>query len=114
MQPTIREKRRFLRALTQIDAYEVMYSANMYPPRIGLRSGGKSIGQLIFKPNGSALPPDTMSGTQVNLYYHLDDYQNAIDLLKNETPMYLLYSGSGLGIENGIKTSQEVVGEGEV
>jgi len=53
-----------------------------------------------------------MSGGQVNLYYHLDDCQNAIDLLRNESPMYLLYSGSGG--ENGIKTTQEVVGEGEV
>jgi hypothetical protein len=55
-----------------------------------------------------------MSGSQVNLYYHLDDCQNAIDLLRNESPMYLLYSGSGSGFENGIKTIQEVVGEGEV
>ena len=55
---------------------------------------------------------DNMSGGQVNLYYHLDDCQNAIDLLRNESPMYLLYSGSGG--ENGIKTTQEVVGEGEV
>lgn len=67
----------------------------------------------IFKPNGSSLPPDNMVGGQVNLYYHLDDYYNAIDLLRNEGPMYLLYSGSGPGFENGIKTTPEVVGEGE-
>jgi hypothetical protein len=100
-------------ALTKIDSYEVMYSANGFVPRIWLKGGGKPIGQLIFKPNGSALPADTMSGGQVNLYYHLDDYQNAIDLLRNEGPMYLLYSGSGGGFENGIKTTEEVVGEGE-
>ena len=44
---------------------------------------------------------------------HLDDFQNALDLLRNETPTYLLYSGSGAGYENGIKTTQEAVGEGE-
>ncbi len=98
---------------TKIDAYEVMYSANSFVPRIWLRSAGKGIGQLIFKPNGSALPPDSMVNNQVNLYYHLDDYQNAIDLLRNESPMYLLYSGTGGGNENGIKTTQESVGEGE-
>jgi len=100
-------------ALTKIDAYEVMYSANTFVPRIWLKAGGKYIGQLIFKPNGSALPEDNMSGGQVNLYYHLYDYQNAIDLLRNEAPMYLLFSGSGGGFENGIKTTEEVVGEGE-
>ena len=51
---------------------------------------------------------------QVQLYYHLDDYRNAIDLLRNETPVYLLYSGSGGGFENGIKTTEAVEGEGEV
>jgi len=100
-------------ALTKIDQYEVMYSANQFPPRIWLKNGGKFIGQLIFKPNGSALPADTISGGQANLYYHLDDFQNTIDLLRNESPMYLLYSGSGGGFENGIKTTQEATGEGE-
>ena len=100
-------------AITKIDAYEVMYSANTFAPRIWLTSAGKFIGQPIFKPNGSALPADGMSGGQVNLYYHLDDFQNTLDLLRNEKPMYLLYSGSGGGFENGIKTTAEPVGEGE-
>jgi hypothetical protein len=100
-------------ALTKIDSYEVMYSANTFFPRIWLKGGGKPLGQLIFKPNGTALPADNMSGGQVNLYYHLDDYRNAIDLLRNEKPLYLLYSGSGSGFENGIKTTEEVAGEGE-
>jgi hypothetical protein len=100
-------------ALTKIDAYEVMYSANTFVPRIWLKGGSNYIGQLIFMANGSALPPDRMASNQVNLYYHLDDFQNAIDLLRNESPMYLLYSGTGTGFENGIKTTQEMVGEGE-
>jgi hypothetical protein len=101
-------------ALTKIDEYVVMYSANKFVPRLWLKNGGKYIGQLIFKPNGSTLPPDKEAGGQVNLYYHLDDFQNALDLLRNERPMYLLYSGSGAGYENGIKTTQEEVGEGEL
>ena len=100
-------------ALTKIDAYEVIYSANTFVPRISLKNGRNYIGQLIFNPNGSALPPDGISGGQVQLYYHLDDYRNAIDLLRNETPVYLLYSGSGGGFENGIMTTEEVVSEGE-
>ena len=99
--------------VTKIDEYEVMYSANKFPPRIWLKNSGKFIGQLIFEANGSTLPPDTMSGGGVNLYYHLDDFQNAIDMLRNEKPMYLLYSGSGDSFENGIKTTPEPVGEEE-
>ncbi len=95
--------------LTQIDEYEVMYSANTFVPRIWLKHEGKYVGQLVFKPNGTALPPDTSS----NLYYHLDDFDNAIDLLRNEKPMYLLFAGSGGTNENGIKTTAEPVGEGE-
>ena len=100
-------------ALTKIDAYEVMYSANTFVPRIWLKSGSRYIAQLTFAANGAVLPADTMAGGQVNLYYHLDDYRNCIDLLRNEGPMYLLYSGSGGGFENGIKTMEESVGEGE-
>jgi hypothetical protein len=100
--------------LTKIDEYEVMYSANKFPPRIWLKAvGGKFIGQLIFKPNGTALPQDAMVGGQANLYYHLEDFQNTIDLLRNEKPMYLLWVGTGPGDENGIKTTSEAVGEAE-
>jgi hypothetical protein len=99
--------------LTQIDTYEVMYSANTFPPRIWLKHVGKSIGQLIFHPDGSVLPADTAPGGQANLHYHLENFENVIDLLRNEKPMYLLYSGSGPGFENGIKTTQEPIGEGE-
>src|SRR4051812_49991076 len=42
--------------ITAIDDYEVMYSANRFPPRIWLKAGGGYIGQLTFQPNGAALP----------------------------------------------------------
>ncbi len=99
--------------LTKIDGYEVMYSANQFPPRVWLKAGGEYISDLYFLPDGSALPPDTQIGTHVKLHYHLQDLQNVLDLLRNEKPMYLLYSGSGGGFENGIKTTPEPVGEEE-
>ena len=98
---------------TQIDQYEVMYSANTFSPRIWLKHGGTYIGQLIFHPNGATLPADGMSGGQAQLHYHLANFDHALDLLRNEKPMYLLYSGSGGGFENGIKTTAEPIGEGE-
>ena len=100
--------------MTRVDAYEVFYSANSFSPRIGLKNAGNFIGQLVFRPNGAALPPNQSTNGQVTLYYHLDDFQNAIDLLRNEKPIYLYFSGSGGGHENGIKTMVEKVGEGEL
>lgn len=99
-------------ATTLIQSYEVMYSANTFVPRIWLMNGGKVIGQLIFEPDGAPLPADN-NKNGVNLYYHVENYQNCIDLLRNESPVYLLFSGSGTGFENGILTAPEPVGEGE-
>ena len=100
-------------ASTQIDEYVVMYSANQFPPRIALKSGGRFVGQLVFRPNGAALPVDGLLNGQVTLQYHLDDFHHVLDVLRNEKPVYLLYSGSGGGFENGIQTTAEPVGEGE-
>jgi hypothetical protein len=66
---------RILVTTTKIDEYEVMYSSNKFPPRIWLKSTGKYIGQLVFMANGATLPLDAKAGTQVSLYYHLDDFQ---------------------------------------
>ena len=96
-------------ATTMIDQYEVMFSANAFPPRIWLKSGGSFIGQLVFKHNGATLPPDS-PGT---LYYHLDDFGNVLDMLRNEKPVYWMYVGTGGGNENAIKTTPEPVGEAE-
>lgn len=106
-------------SLTRVDAYEVFYSSNSFAPRIGLKNAGVFIGQMIFMPNDSQLPADTNANGQVNLYYRLDDFQNAIDLLRNEKPIYLYFNGTGRreaggGNENGIKTMAEKVGEGEI
>lgn len=98
---------------TRIEKYHVIYSANSFSRRIGLLAGDAYIGQLVFHPNGQALPPDGLNGDQPQLHYHREDFQNAIDLLRNENPVYLLYSGSGGGFENALVTDQEIVGEGE-
>jgi hypothetical protein len=100
-------------AITLIDDFMVIYSSNSHVPRIGLVAGGDFIGQLLFEPNGAALPPDGEIGNQVNLYYHQEDYANALDLLRSDAPTYLLFNGTGPGFENAIMTSQEVVGAGE-
>ncbi len=98
-------------ATTEIDAYEILYSANTFSPRIGLKNKKAYIGQMVFKPNGGVLPTDKLIGSQPQIYYHLDDFQNALDILRNEKPVYLFFSGTGGGFENGIRTTEEAVGE---
>lgn len=99
--------------VTRIENYEVLYAANQFAPRIWLKNGDNYIGQLVFHPNGQSLPPDGPDAANPSLHYHLDDFQNALDLLRNEKPLWLLYSGTGGGFENGIKTDAEPAGEGE-
>ncbi|WP_101926658.1 MULTISPECIES: hypothetical protein [Luteimonas] len=89
---------------TRITGYQVMYSANRFPPRIWLQGDTGGIGQLVFHPNGAVLPEDALQGTTPSLHYHLDDFPHALDLLRRERPVWLLYSGSGGSYENGLKT----------
>jgi hypothetical protein len=97
-------------AVKQIGTYQVQYAANTFVPRIWLKDiSNVSIGQLVFKPDGVALPQDN----ETNLYYHLSNYPHVIDLLRNEKPVYWHFVGSGGGNENAIRTSVEPQGEGE-
>jgi hypothetical protein len=41
---------------------------------------------------------------------HLEDFENAFAILSEEKTVYLLYSGSGPGFENGIQTSADPLG----
>jgi hypothetical protein len=98
----------------RVDAYEVLYSSNTFGPRIALKNAGNYIGQLLFLPSGATLPADTVVNKQAQLYYHVEDFANVVDLLRNEKPMYMYYNGSGSGFENGLRTMSERVGEGEL
>ena|ERR1700685_1968719 len=91
-------------ATTLVNDYEGMYSANAFPPRIWLSSAGKFFGQLIFHPDGSVLPPDALTGGQINLQYHLEDFENCAAILRNERTVYLLFNGAVA--ENGLMTTQ--------
>lgn len=101
-------------ALTKIDDYTVLYSANQFAPRIWLRAQNKYIGQLIFNADNAPLPADNEVGGQVNLYYHLENFPHVLDLLESDTEVSLLYNGSGPGFENGLLTSSEGVGDDEL
>ncbi|MBA3928180.1 MAG: hypothetical protein C0521_01190 [Xanthomonas sp.] len=89
---------------TQIEKCRVIHSAKTFRRCIGPRG---------LHADGAVLPQDGSNGTQPQLRYHLDDFQNAIDLLRNEKPVYLLYNGSGSGFGNALVTDPETVGEDE-
>lgn len=94
----------------QIGFYQVQYAANSFAPRIWLKdTANADIGQLVFMPDGKALPPDTAT----SLYYHLSNYPHVLDLLRNEKPVYWHFVGTGGGNENAVRTSPEPQGEGE-
>jgi hypothetical protein len=110
-----------------IDEYSISYTPNS-PPSIGLYSAGKSVGALIFKPNGEALPPVSGPGSApptavLTLYYHLEDFQNIIDILRNEKPVTLYTQFTLTGPPGGLPSSlvylgriftgKEPTGEGE-
>jgi hypothetical protein len=90
-----------------------MYSSNTFVPRVWLLNSGKFIGQLIFYPdNGKPLPADTKVNNQINLFFRHSDFENVINLLETEKNVFLLFSGTGPGFENGILTASEPVGAG--
>jgi histidinol-phosphate/aromatic aminotransferase/cobyric acid decarboxylase-like protein len=77
-------------------------------------NGGKYIGQLIFEPDGSKLPVDSKINGQINLYYHLADFKNIMDLLENSPTVSLLYVGSGNGNDNGIYAAARNIGPSNI
>lgn len=96
-----------------VHSYTVMYSSNAFIPRIGLKSNGAYVAQLLFYPDGQTLPDDAVQDGQYQLRYHLADYANIIDLLRNEKPVRVLYSGSGGGFENTLEVFDEKVGNND-
>ena len=114
----------------QIDDYAVRYYSNrsQNSPIISLSMDLhianapypvlRPIGELIFKPNGSILPPDEVVPVLhffvARMYFYLEDFQNVIDLLRNEKPLYLTTpSGPGVTGPFCINTSNEPIGEAE-
>lgn len=100
-------------AATLLTHYTVLYSSNQFPRRIGLMAGDEFVGQVVFHPDGATLPEDALQDGQPQLHMHLADYANVMDLLRNERPVELIFSGEGGSNENVLRAHGERVGEGE-
>lgn len=111
----------------QFDEYRVYYwspkkaKAHKFNITITLKSNGVQVGRLQFYPdNYSPLPSDSVyasaRGSSVTLSYFESQYEHIIDLLRNESPMWISIVALTDGSSNGsgeITTSDEPVGEEE-
>ena len=94
-----------------IEKFEILYAASKFPPRIFLKtSDDKYVGQLIFNPNNSTLPANSLEDGYVNLYYHQEDFQNLVSVLRSGKQVFLIFKGTGPLDENGLKTEEETIG----
>ena len=82
----------------KIEGYDLTYSTIRHGPQIHLTCERDVSQTLYFRPNGSTLPWNCR-----DLYYHLDDFQNIHDLLRNHMDSLYLYLGNeGTGYDCGI------------
>lgn len=96
-----------------------VYFANVLSPKVygGKRimnlsgSFGKAI--LWFMPQGSSLPDNRKRPNQnvFDVYYHIDDWEALMDILRNEKPVYFNYQDKTNAAQ--IYTGSEPVGEEE-
>lgn len=94
-----------------VDGYSVIYSSRDGTRRISLRRGVQYVASLFFYADSAALPTDSLTDGQIALFYRLRDFANIMDLLRNEKPLYVWYSGPN--DSNGLWTGDEPVGEAE-
>ena len=87
----------------KIDRFEVMYPVHQLPPRIVMFGSGRSLGQLMFMPDGSGLPPDTMNNDSFFLYFHLEKLESMLALMRSGETLYVHWIGPGC--DNRIQTA---------
>lgn len=68
-----------------------------------------TIGHLFFVDDEAKLPPNEAAGVTRG-FYHMREYGAAMDLLRNERPVYLKTSGK---TDVSISTRMEPIGDGD-
>ncbi len=62
----------------------------------------------------AVLPAATQSGSYYSFYYHHHQLQHLIDMLRNESPIYVYFNNDNGFNNSRISTASEPVGEGEL
>ncbi|MEZ4554496.1 MAG: hypothetical protein R3B59_11445 [Dehalococcoidia bacterium] len=109
-------------SIEEIISYDVDYygggmnaTGYQYRAIIGLRrANGSLIGAAYFHRDPSTLPPtdEQKPGGYIWCHYPWDSFAQVLDLLRNESPVYLRYVGANWQVAC-ITTSIEPVGESE-
>jgi len=96
----------------EFDSYQIYFYAKPYQHRfVQLFMDNILVGTINFD-DYLEVPENTNTDTRVNLKMHEQDYRDVIDLLRNESPLFIwINPDNGIG---GISTeADEPVGEGE-
>jgi len=109
--------------ISEIKKYDVAYYAGArnqdnyaYKAIIGLRDENHVlVGAAFFHHSRATMPEaDTQKSTGfISCHYLADDYPHILDILRNESPVFVEFEIQTGNVAN-IRTSAEPVGEGEV
>ena len=96
----------------KIDAYKIWYyGKNQHRVQIQIYQDAEYVGSLDFR-EGESQSNEVIDGKFVRMGFHKSDYQNIVDLLRNESPLFIWMNETNL--IGGIATDElEPVGEGE-
>ena len=72
-------------------------------------NSGKTVAYVRFNDPGMFFESDSQSGGRIKMHLPSAMFQNVLDVLRNEKPVYI-YFAQGRGF---LSTSKEPVGEGE-
>ncbi|HKO61236.1 MAG TPA: hypothetical protein VJV03_08765 [Pyrinomonadaceae bacterium] len=110
-------------SIREIKKYDVAYYAGArnhdnyaYQAIIGLRDENHVlVGAAFFHHSRSTMPEgDTEKATGfISCHYLADDYPRVLDILRNESPVFVEFEVSTGNVAN-LRTSAEPVGEGEL
>jgi len=96
----------------EFNTYQIFFYAKPYQHRfVQLYMDNQLVGTITFD-DFSTVPENTSTEDRVNLKMHEQDYSDVVDLLRNESPLFIWVNpDNGIG---GIATGDdEPVGEGE-
>ncbi|WP_298540185.1 hypothetical protein [uncultured Aquimarina sp.] len=77
-------------------------------------SGGQTCSVRFIEDSNAVLPDATQFGSYYSFYYHHNQLQHLIDMLRNENPIYVYFNNDNGFNNSRISTANEPVGEGEL
>jgi hypothetical protein len=94
----------------QFDKYHLFYATG---GNVGIYCsyGGKNVGDIRFVKENDTIPKGSVANDNLTIYFSLARFNDIINILRYEKPLYLYLYESGSG---GVSTSIEPAGEQEL